>query len=243
MYYNLNTPPPPPLSSMCPMLCLFPDPGCPVNGGFTGWVCCLTQLYQWMVIHFLQGSLPRKNVKVLVTQSCLTLYNPIDYSPPGSSVHGILQTRIVKWVAIPFSRGFSQSRYWIQVSHIARRFFTIWTTREAHPSHTQTSSKPLCLPSVVFPDVCLLIPGGCPLFFLVNSKDVSPWKGHLASIPQNPYLNIGIKYSMARDTDFLQKTSGAVYVRNSLKCAGCMGDKGCKFQIISSQQLLLETPN
>ena len=101
---------------MCPMLCLFPDPGCPVNGGFTGWVCCLTQLYQWMVIHFLQGSLLRKNVKVLVTQSCLTLYNPIDYSPPGSSVHGILQTRIVKWVAIPFSRGFSQSRYWTKPS-------------------------------------------------------------------------------------------------------------------------------
>lgn len=48
---------------------------------------------------------------------------------------------------------------------------------------------------------------------------------------------------MARDTDFLRKTSGAVYVRNSLKCAGCMCDKGCKFQIISSQQLLLETPN
>lgn len=48
---------------------------------------------------------------------------------------------------------------------------------------------------------------------------------------------------MARDTGFLQKTPGTVYVRNSLKCAGCMGDKGCKFQIISSQQLLLETPN
>ena len=40
-------------------------------------------------------------------QSCLTLCNPLDSSPPGSSVHGILQTRILKWVAIPFSRGSS----------------------------------------------------------------------------------------------------------------------------------------
>ena len=46
-------------------------------------------------------------VKVLVTQSCLTLCDPVDCSPPGSSVHGILQARILEWVAIPFSRGSS----------------------------------------------------------------------------------------------------------------------------------------
>ena len=40
---------------------------------------------------------------MLVTQSCLTLCDPMDYSPPGSSVHGILQARILEWVAIPFS--------------------------------------------------------------------------------------------------------------------------------------------
>ena len=39
-----------------------------------------------------------------VTQSCLTLCNPMDCSPPGSSVHGILQARILEWVALPFSR-------------------------------------------------------------------------------------------------------------------------------------------
>ena len=44
---------------------------------------------------------------VLVTQSCLTLCNPMDYSSPGSSVHGILQVRILKWIATPFSRGSS----------------------------------------------------------------------------------------------------------------------------------------
>ena len=46
-------------------------------------------------------------VKVLVTQSYLTLCDPKDYSLPGSSVHGILQAKILEWVAIPFCRGSS----------------------------------------------------------------------------------------------------------------------------------------
>ena len=50
---------------------------------------------------------------------------------PGSCVHGILQARILEWVAIPLSRGSSQPRDWTWVSHIAGRFFTIWATREA----------------------------------------------------------------------------------------------------------------
>ena len=52
------------------------------------------------------------------------------HSLPDSSVHGILQTRIWEWVAMPFSRGSSQPRDWTQVSWIAGRFFTIWATRE-----------------------------------------------------------------------------------------------------------------
>ena len=43
-----------------------------------------------------------------VAQSCLTLRDPVDCSPPGSSVHGILQARVLEWVAISFSRGSSQ---------------------------------------------------------------------------------------------------------------------------------------
>ena len=53
-----------------------------------------------------------------------------DCSLPGSCVHGILQTRILKWAAYPFSRGSSQPRDWTQVSCIAGRFFTIWATRK-----------------------------------------------------------------------------------------------------------------
>ena len=45
-----------------------------------------------------------KVVKLLVAQSCLTLCDPMDCSPPGSSVHGILQARVLGWVAISFSR-------------------------------------------------------------------------------------------------------------------------------------------
>ena len=70
-------------------------------------------------------------VKVIVTQSCLTFCNPIDYSPPGFSVHGILQARILEWTAMPSSRGPSwpRSRTWI--SCIAGGLFTIWATRQA----------------------------------------------------------------------------------------------------------------
>ena len=48
-----------------------------------------------------------------------------------SRVHGILQARILEWVAFPFSRGSSQPRDQTQVSHIAGGFFTSWATREA----------------------------------------------------------------------------------------------------------------
>ena len=61
-------------------------------------------------------------VKVLVAQLCPTPCNPMDYSLPGSSVHGISQARVLEWVAIPFSRGSSQPRDRTQVSCIAGRF-------------------------------------------------------------------------------------------------------------------------
>jgi len=50
-------------------------------------------------------------------QSCLTVCYPMDCSPPGSSVHGILQARILEWVAMPCSRGSSQPRNQTQVSY------------------------------------------------------------------------------------------------------------------------------
>ena len=61
------------------------------------------------------------------------LSNPMDYSPPGSPVHGIFQARVLKWVAISFSRGSSQPRNQTWVSHVASRRFTIWATMELRP--------------------------------------------------------------------------------------------------------------
>ena len=66
----------------------------------------------------------QRKVEVLVPQSCPTLCDPMDCSPPGSSVHGLLQARILEWVAIPFSSGSSHPKDQTQVSHIAGRFFT-----------------------------------------------------------------------------------------------------------------------
>ena len=68
--------------------------------------------------------------EVLVAQSYLTLCNPMDCSPPGSSVPGILQARILDWVAILFSKESSWPRNETQISRIADRFFTV-TAREA----------------------------------------------------------------------------------------------------------------
>ena len=66
-----------------------------------------------------------------VAQSCPTHCDPVDCSLPGSFLHGILQARILEWVAISFSRGSSQPRNRTRVSCIAGRCFNLWATREA----------------------------------------------------------------------------------------------------------------
>ena len=60
-----------------------------------------------------------------VAQLCPTRCNHVDCSPPGSSIHGILYARILKWVAMPSSRGSSQPKDRTQVSYIAGGFFTV----------------------------------------------------------------------------------------------------------------------
>ena len=88
--------------------------------------------------------------EVLVIQSCPTLCNPMDCSLTGSSVHGILQARILERVAILFFRGSSWPRIWTQVSYIAGRLFTIWATKEAQVMSVQ--QKYLCLVHRRHPD-------------------------------------------------------------------------------------------
>ena len=93
--------------------------------GFWIWKPCRSQRCKykyrnvkwWLWLHFLE---------VKVTQWYPTLCNPMDYT-----VHGMLQARILEWVAVPFSRGSSQPRNQTQVSCVAGGFFTIGATREA----------------------------------------------------------------------------------------------------------------
>ena len=77
-------------------------------------------------------------VKSEVAQSCPTLCDPVDCSLLGSSFQGILQARILEWVAISFSRGAPQPRDRTQVSRIAGRRFNLWSTREVSKVQQKT---------------------------------------------------------------------------------------------------------
>ena len=72
----------------------------------------------------------------LDAQLCLILFNPIDYSPPGSPVHGILQVRILEWVVISYSRGSCWPRDWTHISCVSCigrwGVFIRWAIREIH---------------------------------------------------------------------------------------------------------------
>ena len=86
-----------------------------------------------------------------VTQSCPTLCDPMDWRPPGSSVHGIFQARVLEWVAISFSRGSSRPRDRTRVSWVVGRRFTIGAKREAWQAYkTSVLFSACCSFSVVF---------------------------------------------------------------------------------------------
>ena len=93
----------------------------------------------------------------------------MDCSLPSSSVHGLLQARILEWAAIPFSRGSSRPRDWTQVSRIAGRLFTVWVTREVLISQVKELSTFLCM-------------GRC--------KSLDSLKSFLSSVSQLPWVSI-----------------------------------------------------
>ena len=96
------------------------------------------------------------NHALVVQLSCPALCDPMDCSPPHSSVRGILQARILEWVAISSSRGSSWPRDWTWVSHIA--FFTVWATGEAWQSTMLTCRAAVSYGSIycIFANVCIL---------------------------------------------------------------------------------------
>ena len=100
------------------------------------------------------GHFKRRSRKL---QSSPTLYNPMDCSPPGSSVHGILQARRLEWVAIFSSRGAPRPRDRTQVSRTAGRFFINSVTREALPEARLTFG---CAVSQSEHTVCLVMTRG-----------------------------------------------------------------------------------
>ena len=80
----------------------------------------------------------KMSVKVLVTQLCLTLCDPMDYSLPGSSVHASFQARILDWATISFSRGSSQPRDQTYVSCVSRWILYHCTAWEARLTTTES---------------------------------------------------------------------------------------------------------
>ena len=107
----------------------------------TSWL--LPYLFGTIPQSYLRGCIPGYHCS-LIAQSCLTLCDPTDYSPLGSSLHGISQIRILEWVAISFSRGSSWPRDWTQVSSIScidRWILYQWATREAPSSAIFLNNK------------------------------------------------------------------------------------------------------
>ena len=116
-------------------------------------------------------------VLCLVTQSCLTLCSPVDCSPPGFSVHGILQARILEWFAMPSSRGSSQPRDQTWVSHIAGGFFTIWDT--VKPFMCVCVCVCVCMFINYLQESIASFPKGLSVFFLEISRSVcTAWQPH-----------------------------------------------------------------
>ena len=107
-----------------------------------GWGWGLIQHYTICILMFSVGNFT-DNPKVWRWFSPSVVFNsfdPMDCSPPGSSVLGFFQAGILEGVAISYSMGSSQPRDWTPVSHIAGRFFTVWTTRQA-PASAEVSSS------------------------------------------------------------------------------------------------------
>ena len=99
---------------------------------------CIWSLSWHAQVQLVESIINSTYMCVLVTQSCPTLYNPMDCSPPSFSVHGMLQVRIMEWIVILFSRRTTQPRDWTLVPCIRGRFFTIWATGKSCSSHIYT---------------------------------------------------------------------------------------------------------
>ena len=97
-----------------------------------------------------------------VTQSCPTLCDPMDRSPPGSSVHEILQARILEWVAVSFSRGSSQPRDWTWVFTVLPSILpNLLAVSSGHFEQISADGFPLYFPQIPTKNTSTMMKTSC----------------------------------------------------------------------------------
>ena len=126
-------------------------------------------------------------------KSCLTLWCSMDCSLPGFSVHGVLQERILEWVAISFSRASPWTRDWSLVSCVGRWILYRWATKEAQLVFSKVPCKwnhIVCILLRLFSSTLLLVSAACFFLFLGSALlqelimyKYLPIDGHLLCFP------------------------------------------------------------
>ena len=133
------------------------------------------------------------------------------YSPPGSSVHGILQSRILPWVAIPFSRKSFRLWDWNWVSHTAGRFSSVWATREAPMKYNfceffksqgmgtilSIYSQWWSVFSILMYLLFILTLVFCALVFSIFCLDSKTFRVHCLEVPNNDLYVLSQKYGFS----------------------------------------------
>ena len=137
----------------------------------------------------------------------------MDCSPPGSSVHGISQARILEWVAISFSRGCSWPSDRTRVSSIAGRHFTIWATRESHKTIyyvQKCTSTDTAFPFPEFTQTDILTQAcrdGCAKTFTAALFALAKGYNHHKYLPALELLNMSLQSNIM----YLLKLTRQVY--------------------------------
>jgi len=162
-------------------------------------------------------SLSSLKVKVLVSQSHLSLSDPMDFSLPGSSVHGILQARIMEWTAISFFRGSSRPRDQTRVSCTAGRFFTIWTTKETPDSSLLVYKKVTVFYILILHTTTLLnlfinsnsFLVGFRIFYILSIISFANSDSFTSSFPiWMPFISFPCLISMAKTSNIMLQRNG-----------------------------------
>ena len=153
--------------------------------------CCISSYGKWQNLLVIAGCLS----VVVKSLSCLQLFcDPMDWSPPGSSVHGNSQARILGWVAISFSRGSSRPRDWTCISCIGRwipyhcaareALQVVWQTWKSKCNDTVQWLLPLFSNVSIYSNVAWLAIFEC--IIKMTTKDIK--KGAICSL-----LNVALK--------------------------------------------------